>query len=214
VTDAVSEPENAADAFNALRTEVAVGLQRVELALRRLAEPQDGNDDDDMLGHIAEQLIATRSVVETIAASPALRPRDQNPRQQAKLPPETLALVDELGRLLRAGRNARRQRDMVVRTTAGTFVLGVVAWATCAGAVARTMPAAWHWPERMAARTLRADMPDAGVRLLRAADPLIVHDLIAGGEIVAANRSAIEHCLDQARRSRMAQGCLLTIDAP
>jgi hypothetical protein len=75
------------------------------------------------------------------------------------------------------------------------------------------MPAAWRWPERMAARTLRADMPEAGVRLLRAADPLVVHDLVAGGEIVGANRSAIEHCRDQARRARKAQGCLLTIDA-
>lgn len=186
MTDTVSEPENAADAFNALRTEIAIGLQRVELALRRLAEPQDGNDDDgDMLGHIAEQVIATRTTVETIAASPVLRPREQGSRQQAKLPPETLALVDELGRLLRTARNARRQRDFLVQTTAGAFVLGVIAWATCAGAVARTMPASWHWPERMAARTLRADMPDAGVRLLRAADPLVVHDLVAGGEMWA-----------------------------
>jgi len=211
MTDVTSEPESAADAFNALRTEIAVGLRRVELALHELAGPDRDGGEDDMLGRIAEQVIATRTMVDEIAASPMLQPRIELRSHPAVIPDEARAIITAVEHLYKGARVARDQRRAIVRAALIGIASGAVVWATCAGPLAGIAPAAWHWPERMAARTLRADLTDAGLRLFRAADPLLAQDLAAGLDIVATNRPILQSCIARANRSRRAQFCFISI---
>lgn len=211
MTDMASEPESAADAFNALRTEVAVGLRRIDLVLHELTEPALDDEGEDVLDRIAGQIIATHSMVEEIARSPMLQPRTGLRSHPAAVPDEAQAVIQAVERLYRRARSARDQRRALIWASAGGIALGAILWATCAGPLASIAPTKWHWPERMAARTLRADLPDAGVRLLRAADPSLAQDLVTGVDIVAANRAAVERCLAQADRGRRAQACILSV---
>jgi hypothetical protein len=211
MTDVTSEPESAADAFNALRTEIAVGLRRVELALHELAGPGRGGGKEDMLGRIAEQVIATRATVESIAESPTLRPRIELRSHPVVIPDEAKAIITAVEHLYEGARCARDQRRAMVRAFLIGITSGAVLWATCAGPLASIAPVRWHWPERMAARTLRADLTDAGLRLFSAADPLLAQDLAAGLDIVAINRPILQSCIARANRSRRAQFCVLSI---
>jgi hypothetical protein len=73
----------------------------------------------------------------------------------------------ELARLVvqqRAGREQNRWLAIVAGTGA---VFGVVVWVCFSGPIARTLPANWHVPERMAAATLRLERWEAGGQIMR-----------------------------------------------
>ncbi|MFT6569155.1 MAG: hypothetical protein ACJAWY_000850 [Sphingomonas echinoides] len=54
----------------------------------------------------------------------------------------------------------------------GGVAVGILAWAILPGLVAReVVPASWHWPERMAARTLGTSMWDGARRLAGVSQP-------------------------------------------
>ena len=70
-----------------------------------------------------------------------------------------------------------------------------------AGPIARTLPARWLLPERMAARSLRMPMWESGQRLMASASPSAFAVIAAGDRLIARNRRAgIEEGTAMARR--------------
>ena len=95
----------------------------------------------------------------------------------------------------------------------GGILAGMILWAVFAGIVARTVPASWRWPEKMAARTLAMPMWEGGQRMMRSAAPEAFANIAAGDRIVTANREALEACRKRSDQVREAVRCTITVEA-
>lgn len=114
----------------------------------------------------------------------------------------------------RESERARTVRDQV-RQNRRRMVVGAVAGAIgmmiLPGLVARVAPATWLLPERLAARTLRLSLADAGVHLLVAANPLAATEIVQGAQILFANREAIARCRSKGRQADATLSCRITL---
>jgi hypothetical protein len=91
----------------------------------------------------------------------------------------------------RAGREQNRWLAIVAGIGA---VFDVVIWVGLSGPIARTLPASWSVPERMAAATLRLDRWEAGARLMQDASPQGWAKLVEASQSANKNKvSSGEH---------------------
>lgn len=214
--DAAGDP--AAEAFEALRAEVA----QVRAAVEALSQGQSP-DYSPTLGVIAQRL-------DTIEGHPALQLTPEGYRRQVQaatdyvrqgLHAEFRELINDIRsarvQLQQLGANlrARDQQDRWLLYAAGAgAALGVFLWVMMSGPIARQLPASWHVPEKMAARTLALDRWEAGGRLMQSVSPKGWVRLIEASEVEQANRSTLENCRAAALRLNKAQPCTIRLQAP
>lgn len=165
-----TDPDATAQAFDELRGEVSLTRRAVEgLTAARERVP----DYSVTLGTMTQALDAAVAALSRIEASPAVRlsPAALNAEivkagaaaraDDAKLVQETRdAMLRAIGRvdgIVQRGQAADKQVRQRVWSAVGGAVAGMLIWAVLPGAVARALPASWHVPEWMAARTLRVD---------------------------------------------------------
>jgi hypothetical protein len=212
-----TEPQDAAaEAFEALRAEVA--------QLRAVLEglPTTAPDYSPTLAAIAQCLA-------TMEAHPALRltpdalasqvrqaseaAQQQGRRELANAVQRVDAAGADLERLAERQRTGREQvRQIAIMTVAGA-VAGVVVWVCFSGPIARTLPAGWSVPERMAAATLRLDRWDAGARLMQSDNPQGWAQIAEGTKLERENPAALEACRSAATRTGKAQRCVVNVAA-
>lgn len=164
------DPDATAQAFDELRGEVSLTRRAVEgLTAARERVP----DYSVTLGTLNQALDAAVAALARIEASPAVRlsPAALTAEivnagaaarvDDAKLVHETReAMQRAIGRvdgIVERGQAADRQLRQRVWSAAAGAVAGMLFWAVLPGAVARALPASWHVPEWMAARTLGID---------------------------------------------------------
>ena len=173
-THGVEPQDAAAEAFEALRAEVA----QLRTALEGL--PTTAPDYSPTLAAIAQSLAA-------MEAHPALRltPQDlasqvrqaadaaqqQGRRELVNAVERVDAVGADLERLAERQRTGREQVRQVAIMSAVGAVAGVIVWVCFSGPIARALPAGWSVPERMAAATLNLDRWDAGARLMQSDNP-------------------------------------------
>src|SRR3546814_6402063 len=63
--------------------------------------------------------------------------------------------VQALHRIIGNAHTREQQREHIWWGIGGGVLAGCLLWAILPGVVARIMPVSWHWPERIAARTVR-----------------------------------------------------------
>src|SRR3546814_3795 len=165
-----------ASAFEALRGEISLLRRAVEgLTAERQAAP----NYKPTLAAMAERLAAIehspamrltpkdmKAEVVQVAEQASAKDRDTIARTSARLS-VSLGKVD--GLIERAWTADKQNRWLLGTGIAGLFG-GILLWSAVPGIVARALPASWHVPERIAARTLRLDIRDAGKRLIVVAD--------------------------------------------
>lgn len=156
-----------AAAFEELRREVSLARAAVEgLTAARERVP----DYSITLGQIADRLKATAAAVDRIEKAPAVslspdamtteivkasaaaRAADARLIQDARD-----ALSQALGRvdgIVQRGKAADQQIRRQCWAAGGGLLVGILIWSVMPGAVARSLPASWHVPEWMAARTI------------------------------------------------------------
>jgi hypothetical protein len=182
--------DDPAAAFEALRAEVA----QVRAALE--GRPTTATDYSPTLAAIAQSLAA-------MEAHPALRltpdalasqvrqaseaAQQQGRRELANAVQRVDAAGADLERLAERQRTGREQVRQVAIMTAVGAVAGVIVWVCFSGPIARALPAGWSVPERMAAATLRLDRREAGMQILRTADPALWNELAAGSRFERDN---------------------------
>jgi hypothetical protein len=71
--------------------------------------------------------------------------------------------------VVKRGQAADRQIERQLWCAAAGMLAGILLWAVLPGAIARSLPASWHVPEWMAARTMGTDQKAAGERLIATA---------------------------------------------
>jgi hypothetical protein len=216
-THGVEPQDAAAEAFEALRAEVA----QLRTALEGL--PTTAPDYSPTLAAIAQSLAA-------MEAHPALRltPQDlasqvrqaseaaqqQGRRELANAVQRVDAAGADLERLAERQRTGREQvRQIAIMTVVGA-VAGVIVWVCFSGPVARALPAGWSVPERMAAATLRLDRWEAGARLMQNANAQSWARLVDVSELAHENGDGPKKCRDAASRSGRPQRCVLTLKSP
>jgi hypothetical protein len=215
-THGVEPQDAAAEAFEALRAEVAQ-LRAVLEGLRPAAP-----DYAPTLAAIAQSLAA-------VEAHPALRltpdalasqvrqaseaAQQQGRRELANAVQRVAAAGADLERLAERQRTGREQVRQVAIMTGVGVVAGVIVWVGFSGPIARALPVGWLLPERMAAATLRLDRWEAGARLMRSVDPVSWNALAAGADLERANRAKLAACRAAGARMGKPQVCAITVGA-
>ena len=167
------------EAFEALRGEVSLTRRAVEgLTAARERVP----DYSATLGKMADALKQAAEGIDRIERSPAVRlspaaladdirkaSTDARAEDHALLRATRDALMRSIGRvdgIVERGQAADRQLRRLIWTGSGGALGGMLLMTILPGAVARSLPASWHVPEWMAARTIGLDQRAAGERMI------------------------------------------------
>ena len=168
--------------FEALRGETSLIRAAVEgLTAARERLP----DYSTTLGEMAEALKGAADGIDRIERSPAARLSpatltvaivkasvDARAEDRALLQETRDAMSRSIGRIdgiVERGQAADRQmRRLLWASTVGA-IAGILFTAIMPGAIARSLPAGWHVPEWMAARTIGLEQEEAGERMIASA---------------------------------------------
>lgn len=207
-------PDEAVAAFEALRQEV-YELRRF-VALSEQQRP----DYAPTLGAVAASLAK-------IEAHPALQLTPQGHAQQLRAGQEAAQrqgehaltsatsrlsnVAGELAQMMDQARLADRQNWRLVQVGGGALALGAVLWAVLSGPIARTLPASWALPEKMAAATMHQDRVTAGQHMIASVDPQGWAEALTAVRLYRANRGALERCQQQAQVSGTVRACSIKI---
>lgn len=126
---------------------------------------------DDRLSRIerspAISLSPAAMAAEIVKASEDARAADQ--KQMHEVRDEMLRAIGRIDTMVDHGRAAHQQRRLLITTGVGAAAGAMLLMAIFPGAVARSLPASWHVPEWMAARTIGLDQREAGERMIATA---------------------------------------------
>jgi hypothetical protein len=208
-----------AQAFEALRAEVAALRQDIEAAAERQAP-----DYSPDLGRITQAVNGVIDGLEAIAAHPAVR---MTPDQFGQAMTRTgRELMNEVAQKYdRARQDAERERHqlaVMIGTLQGkrdqVFLLGAVCFATfvftmlASPVLLGELPFGWN--TNAAATVMQADNRwDAGSALMQAASPQGWQNLVAASTLVRANQAAINVCQEAASKRGKDQRCLINLNA-
>lgn len=213
-------PDPATLAFSQLRGELALLRRAIEHLATEKAEIEIP-DYSNTLAKIAKSLIA-------IESAPALQmmPEDFGARFEAAavmarredqaMLTEAKRELTENARTLRAtigtAATIDQQNRNLWRAAGGGFAAGCLLMAALPGFAARIVPTSWHWPEHIAARTLREPtLWEAGARLMQADSPRAWQALNHAAEMLRDNREAIEKCRATASEGKKQVRCTVEI---
>jgi len=214
------ETDPATRAFNRLEREMALMRRAVENVAIEKAEI-DIPDYGSTLTEIAERLLA-------IEDAPALKmtPEDMAARinvAAAKARHDDWTALnkakqqhDEAAYALRGlagtATTVREQKRRLHYAVGGGLLAGMLIWSFLPGVVARTLPASWHLPERIAARTVgEPTLWEAGVRIMQADAPEAWAAIAAAAEMRRDNRDKIEACESSAEKAKKPVGCTIRV---
>ena len=207
-------------AFTELKGELALLRRAVEHVAAEKADIEIP-DYSNTLAKIAKSLIA-------IESAPALQmtPEDFGARIEAAAAlarREDQAAISELKRELA---EARRDLRATIGTAAaidqqeracrwwcgGGFIAGCLFMAILPGFAAHLAPTGWHWPERVAARTVREPtLWDAGIRLMQAGNPEGWQAIVDAADMRQDNRDTIAACERAAIKAKEPVRCTIRV---
>ena len=220
---------DAAEAFEDVRAEVTLLRRAIERLTAERAEVAEPVDYSETLGRMSNNInaIAQRVDALTKGSAQAMTPdhiagrivaaSSDARRSDQQIIAEARAGLDQATRqlvgMVVSARRGDEQNRWLAGAGAGGLLVGMVLWAALAGPVARAMPEGWHWPERMAARTLDLPMWGAGQRMMNIAAPESWRAVVADDRIVTANRDTIEGCRKLATKTGDIVRCTIRVGA-
>ena len=222
-SEALAETDPATEAFARLQGEMAMVRHTVQNMARERADIVIP-DYTATLGQMADQLEQVSKTLNAIGRKPAIELTPEDIAVQIKR--ASLDMLGDASDLFRHGRKDLdlatgrlaaivgrvRTKDEQKRQTwrfAGVGVLaGILLWSILPGAIARTMPESWFWPERMARKMIgEPTIVEAGIRLIRSQNPEAWEELAAAQRILSSNRDAWERCVDRSRKEERLVSC-------
>lgn len=191
----------AAHAFGELRAEVSL----MRRAMERLTDERTSQPDyAPSLEEISKRMEKVAAWAGRIAQHPAMQltpegigrdiagaastSREQDRQMLQHAASGMDAAAGRIDAALSRARSAAEQDRELLRNRVAFAVAGMVLWAILPGVVARSLPASWAVPERMAARTVGKDMWRAGAQMMANADPERWERIIDGERREAQSR--------------------------
>jgi hypothetical protein len=221
------ESDPAAEAFGRLEGQIALVRRAVEhLAAERadIVIP----DYSSTLGQMAGQLEAVTLNLGSLAAQPALAltpsgiadqmsraaesmrrlEHDRLASAQQELRQSTQALVD----VFALARTRSQQQRALYKVGGACLLSGLLLWAVLPGAIARSAPASWRWPERLATRMLgQSSIVEAGIQMIRSEDPAQWDAIADAAKLEHDNRQQIGRCKELVRKTKASASCVVRI---
>lgn len=122
--------------------------------------------------------------------------------------------VQELRQIIGNARTRKQQRQHLWWSVGGGILAGCLLWAILPGPIVRAMPESWHWPERIARRTVgESSLWEAGSRLMRADTPEAWQTLVDAAEMRRQNSEAIDDCEERATKTKRSVRCTIKVEA-
>lgn len=207
-------PDEAAEAFEALRQEVH------ELRRFAVAAVQQRPDYTPTLSAVAASL-------GKIEMHPALQLTPQGHAQQLRAVQEAAQrqgehalasatsrvsnTASELARTMDQARTADRQNRRLLQVGGAGLILGAALWTGLSGPIARTLPASWSVPEKMAAATMHEDPATAGQHMIESVNPQEWAESLAAIRLFRANREPLAACQRKARSGGAPTRCTISV---
>ena len=231
-TQGRDEGDAAAEAFEAVRGEVALLRRAVERLAAERAEVPEPPDYTETLGELQRGVNTAAENIARIgqflkqAPALAMTPEQMAQRitaagsaarreDQAALTTARQSLEDA-ARQLRAyvvsGRTGDEQSRLLAWTAIGGAIAGIVLWSLFQGPILRATPDSWLRPERAAARVLGGSTWDGARRLAGASRPDTWNAMVAGAIIGQGNEAAVERCKRAAAKAGKGVRCTVTIE--
>lgn len=117
-------------------------------------------------------------------------------------------------RCIGAIRSKGLQRRHNLYTGIGTALVISLLWLFYPGWAASLAPTGWHWPERVAKRTMgEPTLWDAGVRLMRAGNSKEWQAIVRTAELARSNRAHIDDCREAAAKAGRQIKCVIFVEA-
>ena len=109
-------------------------------------------------------------------------------------------------------RTKQGQRWHMFHCGGGAALAVSLLWMIYPGWAASIGPQSWHWPERVARRTLgEASLWDAGIRLMRAGNPNGWQVIVNAADLARENRDTIATCEKAAAKAGKPVRCTISI---
>ena len=107
------------------------------------------------------------------------------------------------------------QRRRLLWAAGGGLLAGCLLWSFLPGVLARALPASWHLPEHLAARSVDAPtLWDGGIRLMQAGNPEGWLAIVEAADMRRANRDTIAACEQAAAKAKKTVRCTIRIERP
>lgn len=147
-------------------------------------------------------------------AAAARQARERDRAHVERVQQNQIDAVKALRQIIGHARTRQGQREHLLWGIGGGILAGCLLWSILPGVIARTVPETWHWPERIAARTVREPtFWEAGIRMMRADGPQAWNTLYGAGEMWRNNREAISACEQKAARAKKSVRCTINVNA-
>jgi hypothetical protein len=222
-------PQDASDpvaAFERVRRTLAGQTAAIEGFAARQQELHARDYGPD-LAKIHERMEAFRGAILKLNDRPAMvltpeaiasqieaagsRVRGQDHQAWSEACREQRQAASDLKAVTASALTARAQRQWIGGSAVGAFVLGVILCAIVPGAVDRSVPVSWHWPERRAAHVMRMDGWSAGERLMQLSNPAQWRTLVDATTLTSSNADALSACRARALREKKLISCKVEV---
>ena len=121
--------------------------------------------------------------------------------------------IGKLDGVVASAHTAEKQWRQVEIASAISAFCGFLLACILPGAIVRTAPASWQWPEQMAAGILHQDQWSAGARLMQGAAPDRWREMTEADRLVGHNRQALAACHQNIGHSKKPLTCKIEFPA-
>lgn len=225
---ALDEFSDAAIEFAAMSRKLALVLAAQEGFAVRLQELHGRDYTDDLariharqdeigkgLRALAETPAMQVSLKEVAAgierAGEAVREKDQQALMQGRA--AFIQAAQDIKQVVASARSAVAQNKWLAGAAGGGLLLGMILFAILPGAIARSVPATWLWPEQRAMKAMGLDGWQAGDRLMRVSNPDQWDARRQAIVLMKANEEAILTCWKRSLKAKGAVQCSIDVDA-
>ncbi|KQN10131.1 hypothetical protein ASE85_04215 [Sphingobium sp. Leaf26] len=234
-------PNAAAEAFAHLSERVATMEERLEgrmavmaRALEHIAIEKQSLEFPDYgptLAKMNSYLATLAGQTKIIMEAPAMRLTPESMAERIDVAADAARAMDKANikksqellhqthadqiRAVGAIRTKQKQRWHMFYCGSGAALAVSLLWLIYPDWAASIGPKSWLWPERVARRTLgEPTMWDAGIRLMRTANPEGWQAIVDAAEMRQANRDAIAACEQAAAKIHASVRCAISIGTP
>lgn len=181
-------------------------LAKINAALAEIAKHLKPLSQSEAL-NVTPESMAERIIV----AAEAARETDKASIKQAQALLRE-AHADQM-RAIGAISTKDRQRWHIIYTGIGTTLAVSLLWLFYPGWAASLAPTGWHWPERVATRTMgEASLWEAGIRLMRAGNPKNWEAIVRTADLARSNRAHIDDCREAAAKAGKQIKCVIFVE--
>ncbi len=203
---------------------IARALEHIAIEKQSIEIP----DYNPTLAKINANMAEFAKQMKALSQSEALRMTPENMGERIDAVAEAAREADRI--TIKDMRELNRQSNVAINKAVGTlrakqdqrwhmlYAIGVailaifLLWLFYPGWAASMAPQGWHWPERVARRTMgEPTLWDAGIRLMQAGNPEAWQAIVDAADMRQANRETIAACDRAAEKAKEPVQCTIRI---